>query len=325
MAKAIIRALYTKIMWPLLPNGIYCFNYHRIGDEEKSCFDPNVFSCTAENFEQHIKFYNKEFIVLSIEQLIEKIENNQILDKKYALITFDDGYIDNYEVAYPLLKKYQTPAAFYIATNYLDTPHIPWWDEIAWIIRTTKVEHIQLSNWSQSVSIASGSIIDKIRAVLKVIKQDQSRTMTDKITELAKICQCEMPDSLRNTPLFFNWAQAKEMSDNGMHIGSHTMSHNILSHLSAAEQTREINQSKSLIEQQLQKEVTSIAYPVGGRSAFTELTQKIAQQAGYKLAFSFIPGVIYSLNTHERFQLRRLPVDGNCNIAQLKNIIVKNK
>ena len=99
-------------MWPILPNGIYCFNYHRIGNEENSQFDPNVFSCTAERFEQHIKFYHAEFTVISIENLIDLIENNSPLDKKYALITFDDGYIDNYSVAFPILKKHNITAAF---------------------------------------------------------------------------------------------------------------------------------------------------------------------------------------------------------------------
>jgi peptidoglycan/xylan/chitin deacetylase (PgdA/CDA1 family) len=312
-------------MWPLLPNGVYCFNYHRIGDEDKCLFDPNVFSCTAEQFEKHIKFYNQSFTVISIEQLITKIEANITIDKKYAIITFDDGYIDNYAIAFPILKKYQTPAAFYIATDYLDEPHIPWWDEIAWLIRHSKVNSVQLKSWNKAVDISTGLIADIVRAVLRVIKLEKDRTMADKIAELANICQCNMPDELRNTPLFINWDQAKEMSDNGMHIGSHTLSHTILSHLPETSQANEIIKSKKRIEARLNKEVTSIAYPVGGRTAFTETTQKLTQEANYKLAFSFIPGVIHSFEKNERFQFKRLPVDGNCTVNQLKKIIARNK
>jgi len=312
-------------MWPLLPNGVYCFNYHRIGDEDSSLFDPNVFSCTAELFEQHVEFYNQAFTVISIEQLITKIEANEKIEKKYAIITFDDGYIDNYDIAFPILKKHKTPAAFYIATDYVDEPHIPWWDEIAWLIRHSKVDSIQLKSWNEAVDISSGSIVNKVRAVLRVIKLDQDRTMADKIAELTNVCQCSIPDELRKTPLFINWEQANEMSDNGMHIGSHTLSHTILSHLPETGQKDEIVKSKMRIEAKLNKEVTSIAYPVGGRSAFTETTQKLAKEASYKLAFSFIPGVIHSFDKSERFQFKRLPVDGNCTVKQLKNIIVRNK
>lgn len=312
-------------MWPFIPNGVYCFNYHRIGDEDKSLFDPNVYSCTAELFEQHVEFYNQAFTVISIEQLIEKIAKDEPIDKKYVVITFDDGYIDNYSVAFPILKKHSTPAAFYIATEYLDELHIPWWDEIAWLVRHSKVNTIQLKSWNKAVDISTGTIVEKVRSVLRVVKQEQERTMEDKIAELVVVCQCNMPDDLRNTPLFINWEQAKEMSDNGMHIGSHTLSHNILSHLSAEDQAHEITHSKAKIEAFLKKEVTSLAYPVGGKSAFTQTTQMLAKEANYKLAFSFIPGVIHSFSQDERYQFRRLPVDGNCNIKQLKNIIVRNK
>ena len=107
MVKAMLGKFYSNLMWPMLPNGIYCFNYHRIGDEATSQFDPNVFSCTAEQFEQHIKFYKAEFTVISVDELIIKINNNSPIDKKYAVITFDDGYIDNYSIAFPILKKHK--------------------------------------------------------------------------------------------------------------------------------------------------------------------------------------------------------------------------
>jgi peptidoglycan/xylan/chitin deacetylase (PgdA/CDA1 family) len=266
-------------MWRFLPNAVYCFNYHRIGDEEKSLFDPNVFSCTAEVFEQHLEFYNQEFTVISVEQLIDKIEANEVIDKKYAVITFDDGYIDNYTVAFPLLKKHQTPAAFYIATDYLDEPHIPWWDEVAWLVRHSNINTIKLKSWQKPVDISKGSIVHKVRAVLREIKQEQERTMADKIAELEVICQCRMPEDLRASSLFMNWQQAKEMSDNNMHIGSHTLSHTILSHLSEAVQETEITKSKAKIEAFLKKETTSIAYPVGGKNAFTTTTQALAKKA----------------------------------------------
>jgi peptidoglycan/xylan/chitin deacetylase (PgdA/CDA1 family) len=312
-------------MWPLLPNGIYCFNYHRIGDAEESIFDPNVFSCTAEQFEKHVIFYNEEFTVISIEQLIKMMETGQVIDKKYALITFDDGYIDNYSVAFPILKKHHTPAAFYIATDYLDQPIVPWWDEVAWLIRNTNITSVRLKTWDKAIDISVGNVVDKVRSVLKIIKQESTRTMADKIQELASICQCSIPDDIRYNPLFINWAQAKEMSDNGMHIGSHTLSHKILSHLSLEDQALEIKESKVKIEEFLNKEVTTIAYPVGGKSAFTTVTQQLVKEANYKLAFSFIPGVIRSLDNSEHYQLKRLPVDDNCTVNQLKSIIVRNK
>jgi peptidoglycan/xylan/chitin deacetylase (PgdA/CDA1 family) len=322
--KALLKNLYRTVKWPFLPNGIYCFNYHRIGDEKHSKFDPNVFSCTATQFEQHIIFFKKNFTVISVEELIDKIDKNQIIDRKYALITFDDGYIDNYNTAYPILKKHQIPAAFYIATDYLDNPHIPWWDEIAWIIRHTKASSVKLKNWTTAVDISSSNITQNVRSILRAVKLDKTRTMTDKITELEQVCQCKMSEEAHKTSLFINWQQAKEMVENGMHIGSHTLSHSILSHLTVLEQQHELSLSKEKIEQHLGIETTSIAYPVGGVDAFTKQTQTIAKQQGYKIAFSFIPGITMAFSESNKYQLPRLPVDENCTVSQLKNIIVRN-
>lgn len=321
-----LSSIYSKIMWPLLPNGVYCFNYHRIGDEGKSQFDPNVFSCTAEQFEQHVKFYNTNFTVISIEQLIEKFDthNDSPIDKKYAVITFDDGYIDNYSIAFPILKKYNTAAAFYIVTGYLENSYIPWWDEIAWIVRHSNKTIIKLSNWPNEIDISTGTTTEKVRNILREIKIDCSLSMAEKITELKAACQCDIPEKIRKSQLFVNWKQITEMSDNGMHIGSHSMSHNILSHLTTQEQEHEVSQSKLRIEKKLNKEITSFAYPVGNKSSFTKHTIKATKAANYKLAFSFIPGVILSFS-EDRYQLKRLPVNGNCSIKQLKNIIVRNK
>lgn len=310
-------------MWPMLPNGIYCFNYHRIGDEATSQFDPNIFSCTAEQFEQHIKFYKAEFTVISVDELIIKMNSNDPMDKKYAVITFDDGYIDNYSIAFPILKKHNCTAAFYIATGYVNSPQIPWWDEIAWIIRHCNKKSIQLSNWPKPIDISTGTIIEKIRAILREFKLDESRSMADKITELETICQCQFNEQIKETQLFINWQQIKEMSENGMHIGSHSMSHNILSHLSVQEQTLELQQSKIELEQQLNEKITSLAYPVGNSTSFSEDTMNVAKEAGYELAFSFIPGIIRSFQEN-KYNLKRLPVNDNCNIAQLKKIIVRN-
>ena len=93
-----------QLLWKVLPNGVYCFNYHRIGNPEQTAFDPNVFSCTAEIFEQHLHFFQKHFEIISTDDLLDLYPNNSV-SKKYAVITFDDGYQDNYQFAYPLLKQ----------------------------------------------------------------------------------------------------------------------------------------------------------------------------------------------------------------------------
>ncbi|MFP3344883.1 polysaccharide deacetylase family protein, partial [Halomonas sp. SIMBA_159] len=85
----------------------------------------------------------------------------------------------------------------------------------------------------------------------RAVKQDNSLGMTEKLTQLKQLLQLDSKHMPKPTDLFINWAQLKEMADNGMHIGSHTLSHNILSHLSVEKQLIELTQSKQRLETML--------------------------------------------------------------------------
>lgn len=321
--KLVYRAVAT-VKWPRLSNGVYVFNYHRIGDALTSVFDPNLYSCTAERFAEHLAFYCKEFKVVSVDTLVDMVKEGATIDKKYAVITFDDGYNDNYHFAYKLLKKFDLSAAFYIPTDYIDNSGISWWDEAAWIVRNSKVAKIKLASWQQVIDLSQEDIVSSIRKVLKLIKQDDTNTMSNKLAELASICQTALPVFLKKQRLFLSWDQIKEMRQGGMHIGSHGVSHNILAHLSVGKQRLELVKSKNRIEAMLSEPVTTVAYPVGGKNAFNDLTMQLAKDSGYELGFSFINGVICSFNDTWRYQLRRIPVDDNCKVDELKSTIVRS-
>jgi len=316
--------LWVNYQWNNRTNGIYCFNYHRIGNANNTCFDPNIFSASELEFTKQLKFYQQHFKVISVDELLDMVKENKAIKHRYAIITFDDGYIDNYEIAYPILQQHGLSAAFYIATDYIDLPQIPWWDEIAWLVRHSKKTKIKLKGWSMSIDISKGTIKGSIQSILKLIKQEKNQTMTEKIKDLESYCQCKMPDNIRRSKLFLNWPQIKEMSENGMHIGSHTLSHRILSHLTEKEQHIELTQSKQKIEGCLNKKITTIAYPVGDKNTFTTATQKLARQANYQLAFSYISGINKTVNHKNQYQLNRFPVFDGCSIKQLKSIIVND-
>ena len=299
-----------QLLWTMLPNGVYCFNYHRIGVAKDSSFDPNVFSCTPEVFEQHLIFFKKNFEIISIEQLNQLYMSPQ-LDKKYALITFDDGYQDNYERAFPLLKKYQVPATLFVATDFIDQKCIPWWDEVAWIIRQCTTKEIAATGWLSTEQLDALSLSDRIKAILRVIKKDQLTSIDDKLTRLRQLTQksCDITDLPQK--LFANWDMIREMSTNGISIGSHTCSHRILSHLSKAEQKHELLHSKEKIERELNQTISALAYPVGGIDSFNNTTENLAQASGYSIAFSYINGINKTLTNDFKYQLLRIPVDNN--------------
>lgn len=312
---------HMALKWQRRPSGLYCFNYHRIGRAADSEFDPNVFSCSEERFAQHLAFYKQEFDVVSIEDLIRLQSENRKIKERLALITFDDGYIDNYLIAYPILKAAGVFASFFVSTDYIDKPEIPWWDEVGWIVRHAGARSIQLPHWPQPINVAHGSISARVRRLLKAVKQDNSLVMSEKLAQLKRLLQLENVSMPKSTELFMNWAQLKEMADHGMHIGSHTLSHNILSHLTAQQQLVELTQSKQRLDTMLERPAISLAYPVGGHNSFTPETQRLVQQAGYQLAFSFVSGINRELNVSNCFQLRRFPIEEESSVWRLKQMV----
>ena len=313
----------SPLIWPIKPNGLYVYNYHRIGDPNKTAFDPNVFSCSETMFEKHVQFYNANFDVVSIGELTKLIKQNVKIKEKLALITFDDGYIDNYQLAFPILKKLNTPASFFIATDFIDHNVLPWWDEIAFIIKHCQQQQIKMPRWPAPLNLTGLSESDKIRFVLKQIKADASMSMAEKISQLKSAVNWQQTKSLPDRELFMSWQQIKKMHDNGMDIGSQSCSHRIMSHLSAEEQRQEARQSKERIEEEICDKISSFTYPVGGTHAFNKTTMQILEEEGYQIAFSFIAGINHKINTDNIFKLARFSVDSNCTVQELKRRVNK--
>lgn len=302
--------------WRNLCPGLYVFNYHRIGNSNSTDFDSNVFSCTAENFSRHLKIIKSRFEIINMEKLVDIIENKSTIEQPFALITFDDGYIDNYELAYPILKKMHIPATFFIPTSYIGNNFIPWWDEIAWMIKKTAINSIKLPDWEAAVTMTKENINNSIRLVLNNIKKSATLSIDEKLHQLRDLLGCACPDD-GSISLFMSWDHLREMQKAGMNIGSHTHTHQILSHLTEKEQLSELIQSRKILEKQLGISIDSFAFPVGKANTYTSKTLMLCEQAGYKVAFSFIHGYNPSPSS-KCFELLRMPVDGNGSAIDLK-------
>jgi peptidoglycan/xylan/chitin deacetylase (PgdA/CDA1 family) len=306
----------TGYKWRNLPNGLYCFNYHRIGDADTTEYDPNVFSCSAINFDIQLTFYKENFSVITLAQALELITANKRLDKKYALITFDDGYIDNYTVAMPILIKHGLSAVFHLPSDYIESDIIPWWDEIAYMLKHTHKVELNFGDYP-TVNLTRFKISKTIRLVMNNVKHDP-RSMDIKVEELRQKLVCKINTDNEAVNMFVNWKQVQEMAGKGMYIGSHTRSHRILSHLSVQDQTQEMRLSKEVIEAKIGMPVVSVAYPVGNKKSFTEVTCELAKSIGYQCAFSFISGHNKLVNPEDNFHLKRIGIDGNASIDDIK-------
>ena len=298
--------LFTRgidFFWRRRPKGLYVFNYHRIGDAQDTEFDRAVFSCTEKAFEKHVILLKNNFTVINCQQLITLINNQELTQDRYAIITFDDGYVDNYIKAFPILKKHNISGSFYIATDFVGSTHIPWWDEIAYLLRNSCGQSYSLPNKEEKFFLEERTIDRTIREIMTGAKTQEEYSVLDVLADVRKMFPLALSLLQKeNSQLFMSWPQIKDMAENGMEIGSHTLSHRILSRLSKEDQNNEIFISKEILENKLNRTINTIAYPVGRYNCYNELSYELVEKAKYDLAFNNEPGFhqhienIYNIN-----------------------------
>jgi len=307
----------TRVVWKNRANGIYCFNFHRIGDATTCLFDPCVFSCTEKDFKLYIRFIKNNFEVLSQEQLISLVDSNRTLDKSYAYITFDDGYKDNYELAFPALKSEKLPATFFVATGLIGSNIVAWWDEIAWHVKQCANKTIQLSTWTHKLTIGNSVYPKDIREVLSQFKKSP-KNIESQLSELREISGKHLS---YNESEFMSWKQLGIMEQNGMTIGAHSHSHRVLSSLNKEELVHELSYSKKLLEDSLKNEITTISYPVGNSTTYNSEMFKEIEKQGYKLAFTFRYFVNQKISSN-RYQLARLSISEPFNDKEFMSLCI---
>ena len=272
-------------------DSLLVLNYHRLGNAEDDLFDPGVFSATAEEFDNQIAYLKRRLSLVTLEEALAYIDGT-IKEKTRrcrVLMTFDDGYLDNYEIAYPILRSHGAQGVFFLATSMVGSCELPWWDRIAYLVKTARSRRFSLSYPAKlAIDIDKSGLPKSLNAILKSFKQPYNCDPARFVRELAE--ESKGDDPPRTTRRFLNWDEAREMRIGGMAIGSHTHSHTVLSQLEPDRQYEELSMSRVILKEQLGFEADALAYPVGRKTSFTSRTQILVRDAGYRAAFSSYGG-----------------------------------
>lgn len=283
-------------------------NYHRIGDPDGDLFGPGVFSATGDQFNEQISYLKRHFRLVTLDEAIAFVDGTirDTARRCRVLITFDDGYLDNYSLAFPILRSHGVQGVFFLPTGTVGSCCVPWWDHIGYVLKAARQRRFSIGGTGGLlVDIDANGFTkswqDMVDLCARPGNSDPAQFIQD-LTEAAK--GDEPPRTLRR---FLNWDEAREMIGAGMAIGSHTHSHRVLSQLGADGQRDELAQSRALLEEQLGIEAQALAYPVGSATSFSRQTQQLAQEVGYRIAFSFHGGTNRPGNTR-RYDVKRIAV-----------------
>jgi peptidoglycan/xylan/chitin deacetylase (PgdA/CDA1 family) len=232
----------------------------------------------AQTFEAHVVYLQKHFVVLALDDLLERWRTDQMdPDKAYCVITFDDGWRDNYQYAFPVLKQYGLPATIFLATDFIGTDRWFWPDQVMFLLEESK-KLILSKQLSQAVETAVMNIsgIDERAKQQFYSRMDSGRPIdSDAVVEWCKRLSVEVVGrfvdhlstvvgvELPKRRVLLNWDEVREMADNGISFGSHSCSHRILTQIPSSEVEQELGSSWQAMFLRGVKPIPVFCYPNG--------------------------------------------------------------
>jgi peptidoglycan/xylan/chitin deacetylase (PgdA/CDA1 family) len=279
------------------PPWLTVLTYHRIAHPmTASNVDDGVVDARPEAFERQLLFLKRHCNVITLDDLLE-FRNGAPLPANPVLVTFDDGYKDNHDVAMPILARHGIKAVFFVATGFLAERRLFWWDKVSYLVKRSQRETLELEYPKKQTIVLGTSRVDRVRAVratLKTIKAyfglDVERYLDD--VERASGVSLSRDVELRMTDdLLMSWDDVRSLRRAGMSVQSHTRSHRVLHTLSAAELAAELGGSREELEGVLGERVCAVAYPVGKGLHCAPHARNAIRAAGYDLGFSNGTGI----------------------------------
>jgi len=297
----------------LLHSEITILAYHRILDrvnEEDYEFDPELISAWTPEFEWQMRYVRKHYTPITFRYLLDHLAGKQALPPRPILITFDDGFDDNYLHAFPVLKSLAIPATIFISTGYIGRERTFWFDWLVYLCNKAAVagKPVRLDGKVFSFSRNSTHRHQEIANMFFYVKRLPDDRLRRALMDVEQEMGVTYPEGGFTASRPLNWDQIREMAAHGIEFGSHAVTHPILANTSSAQLRDELTVSKACLEQELGRPVDALAYPVGHDFAFNGNVIAAAREAGYRIGVSYISGV-NATNNLDMFRLRRLHVE----------------
>lgn len=259
--------------------------YHRIG----SGGVPLYSGLASEVFEAQIRFLQKHYRIISLDELYHEMQNPTSCEQMVA-ITFDDGYRDLFTHAFPILKRYRVPATVYLTVGAIETGEAAWYDRIfvgLEVFSGNQLEVVlerprvfQLDSIEARID-AGVAIIGYLRGMPDQIRREWCTSFEKRIPV--------HPEKLNNCML--TWEHVRAMHQQGISFGSHTMTHPVFSRVPPEDMMKELLESKQVIEAKIGSPVRDFAYPFGKPADYGPQPEDLLRRCGYRTAVTTTEGI----------------------------------
>jgi len=270
--------------------------YHRVNDDG----DPFFSALPTAVFERQMRHVARNYRVLPLEDLVERLQRGG-LPRNTLAITFDDGYRDNLTHAAPILSRLGLPATIFLATGFIGTAEVPWFDRLAHGLKKSTMDAVR-TPWGDELALSG--LPARMRAMERTLEhfkrvpdEERHRGLDELLTALG------VTDQRIFKNLMLSWDDVHAVRGLGFTIGAHTVNHPILSRVTPQRAWTEILGSRTMIESACGAAPRAFAYPNGGTEDYTETVKRLVREAGFTCAVT----TRFGLNTSNTnpWELRR--------------------
>lgn len=297
---------YAFLRRKLTRSQVAILMYHRVSLKKD---DWSYESLSPQAFESQMEYFCREYEILSLDDLAQYILQGKNLPHKAVVITFDDGYRDNYLYAYPILKKHHIPATIFITTGHIGTGKLFWWDKVSYAIQHTEIEKLnleELGSYLLQSAHDKSKVCSTIIERLKKLPEERKALLIEKLLAISGV---ELPSTDFSKKLILSWEEIREMNNDGISFGAHSVNHPILTNIPLEQAKWEIVQSKKDIYKNLGREVTAFSYPNGN---FSPEVAKFVKESGFTCAVSVLPFKLISQKDNP-YELSRIILSDDFN------------
>ncbi len=231
--------------------------------------------------------------MISLSEFLARLETGADFPPKAVLLTFDDGQVDFYEHAFPVLNKYGLPAAVFLTAGVIGTDRMFWWDKL----------EAQLGSE------------DKVKRFQEIASRIKDLTLAEREKFLVN-CEDINHAQSRFEHSALNWQEVNEMLKSGVSFGAHTVNHVNLAREDTITAEDEIRLSKRMIEEKIGQKVDAFAYPYGGEGDFTKEHIEMLKREGFRCSFTTLSGTVR--RGDDPFTLRRIAISGTDNFLAFR-------
>lgn len=275
--------------------------YHRFSEKD------GKFTISPDTFANHLKYLAKNYKVITLAEFLEIRQKQTPIPAKLAVITIDDGYRDVFEIAEPVLRKFNLPATLFAVTDFLDGKIWIWTDKMRFLTSQTKFTEIKINLNDKEIkgklSDADSRFIlaGKLNSELKKLSDEEK---DKEINRLAQEFGVEIPKLPPKEFAPMNWKEARQLDKGLVKIESHTVTHPILPNVDEERLRDELTFSKAKLEKELEREMKIFCYPDGG---LNEKVRDAVEQANYQCAVTTELG--FNDENDDLFLLKRISAE----------------